>query len=70
MIDHCELSPDPSYFWDPATGSQYLLWKGDTWNPVRISAIYLQQLSEDGLSLAPGSQPSIILTDRGRSISF
>ena len=31
--------------------------------PIRISAIYIQELEDDGLSFLPGSKPEILLQD-------
>ena len=31
--------------------------------PIRISAIYIRELNEDGMSFVEGSEPSIVLED-------
>ena len=42
---------DPSVFTDPATGTQYLLWKNDGNAVGQDTWIYIQQLAPNGLSL-------------------
>jgi len=52
---------DPSYFLDPKTEKQFLLWKGDTVLPFQPSIIYMQELNENGTAFADNSEPIRIL---------
>jgi hypothetical protein len=50
---------DPSVFTDPATGTQYLLWKNDGHAVGQDTWIHIQQLAPNGLSLV-GSPTQLI----------
>ena len=52
---------DQSYFKDPVTGKDYLLWKTDKLVPLIIGVIYIQELEENGIALKNGSSKVKIL---------
>jgi beta-xylosidase len=57
-------SIDPNPYVDPASGNVFLLWKSDdnSLGAGHPTHIWGQQLAADGLSLAPGTVPSLLLT--------
>jgi beta-xylosidase len=57
-------SIDPNPYVDPASGNVYLLWKSDdnSLGPGHPTHIWAEQLTADGLSLAPRTTPSLLLT--------
>ena len=61
----CQLerggSIDPDPYLDPVTHDRYLLWKSEENSLGRPTRIWAQQLGSDGLSLAPGTSPSLVL---------
>jgi arabinan endo-1,5-alpha-L-arabinosidase len=56
---------DPSYFRDPRTGRQYLLWKDNTNAQGKPTHIVLHDLRADGLRLGPGRSHRLITNDLG-----
>jgi len=52
---------DATYFKDPQTEQDYLIWKTDTLVPLSISSVFIRELNEDGVSFKNGSQASKIL---------
>jgi hypothetical protein len=56
-------SIDPNPYVDPASGNLYLLWKSDDNSQRRPTNIWGQQLSANGLSLATGTSPALLLTE-------
>jgi beta-xylosidase len=56
-------SIDPNPYLDPRSGQLYLLWKSDDNSIGRSTHIWGQQLSPDGLTFAPGTSPSLLLTE-------
>ena len=70
MIYHNEDSVvgclDQTYFKDPETGRDYIIWKTDDILPViRTGVIYIQEIEEGGTAFAEGSEKSaMILVDR------
>jgi beta-xylosidase len=58
-------SIDPNPYFDPTSGRSYLLWKSDdnSLGAGHPTHIWGQQLSADGLSLAGGTSPSLLLTE-------
>lgn len=58
---------DPSYFRDPKTGKQYLLWKDNTnaLKPPKPTHIVLHELTSNGLSLSPDDSDRLITNDVG-----
>jgi hypothetical protein len=58
-------SIDPNPYLDPVSGRNYLLWKSDdnSFGPGHPTHIWAQQLSADGLSLAAGTTPTLLLTE-------
>jgi beta-xylosidase len=59
-------SIDPNPYLDPATGSLVLLWKSDDNSIGNPTHLWGQPLAPNGLSLAPGSSPSLLLTESAR----
>jgi hypothetical protein len=55
-------SIDPNPYVDPRSGELCLLWKSDDNAVGRTTRIWGQPLCADGLSFAPGSSPSLLLT--------
>jgi beta-xylosidase len=58
-------SIDPNPYFDPTSGRSYLLWKSDdnSLGAGHPTHIWAQQLSANGLSLASGTTPSLLLTE-------
>jgi beta-xylosidase len=58
-------SIDPNPFVDSVTGKLYLLWKSDdnSLGPGHPTHLWGQPLSSDGTQLAPGTSPSLLLTE-------
>jgi beta-xylosidase len=56
-------SIDPNPYVDPVSGNLYLLWKSDDNSLGRPTHIWGQQLRADGLALASGTAPSLLLTE-------
>jgi beta-xylosidase len=56
-------SIDPNPYLDPVSGNLYLLWKSDDNSIGKNTHIWGQQLSTNGLSFAPGTSPSLLLTE-------
>jgi beta-xylosidase len=56
-------SIDPNPYLDPRSGQLYLLWKSDDNSIGQVTHIWGQQLSPDGLTFAPGTSPSLLLTE-------
>jgi len=58
---------DPSYFRDPKTGKQYLLWKDNTnaLDQPTPTHIVLHELTSSGLSLDPGDSDRLITDNVG-----
>ena len=54
---------DQSYFLDPSTGKHYLVWKTDHISRPGGSDVVLQELNEDGVSFAEGSERHVIMQD-------
>jgi beta-xylosidase len=56
-------SIDPNPFLDPASGKLVLIWKSDDNSIGQRTHIWAQSLAANGLSLAAGSGPSLLLTE-------
>jgi beta-xylosidase len=56
-------SIDPNPFVDPVSHTPYLLWKSDDNSIGNPTHLWAQQLSSDGMSLASGTSPSLLLTE-------
>jgi beta-xylosidase len=56
-------SIDPNPYLDPRSGHLYLLWKSDDNSIGRNTHIWAQELSPAGLAFAPGTSPSLLLTE-------
>jgi Glycosyl hydrolases family 43 len=56
-------SIDSEPFVDPATGTAYLVWKQNDGGSAAPAYIWAQQLDASGTSFAPGSSPSLLLTN-------
>lgn len=56
-------SIDPQPYRDPVSGRLYLFWKSDDNAIGQNTHLWAQELARDGLSLAPGSQPSLLLSE-------
>jgi Glycosyl hydrolases family 43 len=56
-------SIDPEPFVDPSTGLAYLLWKQNDGGSGAPAYIWSQQLNSSGTGFAPGSSPSLLLTN-------
>jgi beta-xylosidase len=56
---------DPSFFHDPNTGKNYLLWKNNknALSPAQPTQIVLQEVSADGLSLV-GTSTDVLVNDQ------
>ena len=52
---------DQTYFKDPITGRDYLLWKTDKLVPLIIGVIYIQELEESGTAMKNGSSKVKVL---------
>ena len=52
---------DQTYFKDPTTGKDYLLWKTDKLLPLTIGVIYIQELEESGTAMKDGSSKVKVL---------
>jgi len=55
-------SIDPSPFLDPASGNLYLVWKSDDNSIGQSTHLWGQPLAPGGLALAPGSSPTLLLS--------
>jgi beta-xylosidase len=55
-------SIDPAPFRDPSTGQLVLLWKSDDNSIGQTTHLWAQPLRSNGLSLATGSSPTLLLT--------
>jgi hypothetical protein len=56
-------SIDPSPFIDPVSGRAYLIWKQNDGGSAAPAYLWSQPLSGDGSGFAPGSQPTLLLTN-------
>jgi hypothetical protein len=56
-------SIDPNPYLDPLSGKLYLMWKSDDNSIGESTHIWGQQLSSNGLSFAPGTSPSLLLSE-------
>jgi beta-xylosidase len=56
-------SIDPNPYLDPVSGNLYLVWKSDDNSIGKNTHIWGEQLAANGLSLAPGTSPSLLLTE-------
>ncbi len=56
-------SIDPEPFVDPSTGIAYLVWKQNDGGSSAPAYIWGQQLNSSGTGFAPGSQPTMLLTN-------
>jgi beta-xylosidase len=56
-------SIDPNPYLDPISGNLYLVWKSDDNSIGKPTHIWGQRLSANGLSFAPGTSPSQLLTE-------
>jgi hypothetical protein len=56
-------SIDPEPFVDPSTGLAYLVWKQNDGGSAAPAYIWSQQLDASGTGFAPGSTPSLLLTN-------
>lgn len=54
-------SIDPNPYRDPASGQLYLLWKSDDNSIGQPTHIWGQQLTGDGMAMAPGTSPAVLL---------
>ena len=61
QIDHGG-SIDPNPFVDPVSGQLVLAWKSDDNSLGRPSHIWAQEMTPDGLTFAPGSSPTVLLS--------
>ena len=66
MIYHNEDSVvgclDQTYFKDPETSRDYIIWKTDDILPViRTGIIYIQEIEEGGTTFAEGSEKSAMI---------
>ena len=53
---------DQSYFKDPQTGQDYILWKTDEIAfPIRTGVIYIQELQPSGTALLEGSVKQLMI---------
>jgi len=52
---------DATYFKDPQSQKDFLIWKTDTLLPFSISSVYIQELNEDGVSFKNDSEPLEIM---------
>ena len=52
---------DATYFKDPQTGQDFLIWKTDTLVPFSISTVFIRELNEDGISFKNGSVTTQIM---------
>jgi beta-xylosidase len=61
-------SIDPNPYLDPANGKLYLVWKSDDPNlgPGHPPHLWGQQLTANGLSLAAGTSPSLLMVQAAR----
>ena len=55
-------SIDPNPYQDPVSGNLYLLWKSDDNSIGQMTHIWGQPLSPDGMTLAAGTSPTLLLT--------
>ncbi len=55
-------SIDPSPFVDPASGNLYLVWKSDDNSRGQTTHIWGQPVAPGGLTLSPGSSPTLLLS--------
>ncbi len=56
-------SIDPEPFVDPSTGIAYLVWKQNDGGSSAPAYIWAEQLNSSGTGFAPGSSPSLLLTN-------
>ena len=56
-------SIDPEPFVDPSSGLAYLVWKQNDGGSSAPAYIWSQQLNSSGTGFAPGSSPSLLLTN-------
>ena len=56
-------SIDPEPFVDPSSGLAYLVWKQNDGGSAAPAYIWSQQLNSSGTGFAPGSSPSLLLTN-------
>jgi beta-xylosidase len=56
-------SIDPNPYLDPSSGDLYLVWKSDDNSIGKSTHIWAEQLATNGLSFAPGTSPSLLLTE-------
>ncbi len=56
-------SIDPEPFVDPSSGLAYLLWKQNDGGSAAPAYIWAQQLNASGTGFAPGTSPSLLLTN-------
>ena len=56
-------SIDPNAYLDPRTGTLYLVWKSDDNSIGQNTHIWAQPLAANGLALAAGSTPSLLLSE-------
>jgi beta-xylosidase len=56
-------SIDANPYLDPVSGNRYLIWKSDDNSIGQRTHLWAQQLAPTGLSFAPGSTPSLLLTE-------
>ncbi len=56
-------SIDPEPYVDPGTGTAYLVWKQNDGGSSAPAYIWAQQLNSSGTGFAPGTSPSLLLTN-------